>query len=64
MDKYICKVCATVYDPEVGDLEDGVQPGTPFEKLPEDWSCPSCGSTKDKFEILPEEEYEKLFKKH
>jgi len=64
MDKYICRVCATVYDPEVGDLEDGVQPGTPFGKLPQDWSCPICGSTKDKFEILPEEEYEKLFKKN
>lgn len=60
MDKYICRVCATIYDPSKGDPEDGIGPGTPFEKLPDDWSCPICGSTKDNFEKLPPEEYEKL----
>ena len=60
MDKYICKVCATIYNPEVGDLEDGIQPGTSFEDLPEDWVCDVCGSSKDRFEKLPPEKYEKL----
>lgn len=61
MDKYICKVCATIYYPEKGDLEDGIQPGTAFENLPKDWVCPICGSTQDKFEKLPQSEYERLF---
>ena len=60
MDKYICKVCATIYNPEVGDLEDGIPPETPFEELPDDWVCDICGSSKEKFQILSQEEYEKL----
>lgn len=62
MDKYICKVCATIYDPETGDLEDRIKPGTKFEDLPADWGCSVCGSSKEKFEILSEEDY-KRFKK-
>lgn len=64
MDKYICRVCATIYDPNLGDPEDGFPPGTPFEELPEDWICPVCGSAKDKYEILTQERYEKLFPEH
>lgn len=60
MDKYICRVCATIYDPDLGDSEDGIPSGTPFEKLPEDWVCPVCGSPKNKYMVLPEEEYQKL----
>lgn len=60
MDKYICGVCSTIYDPDLGDKDEGVAPGTPFEKLPQEWTCPVCGSTKDKFKLLPKEEYEKL----
>lgn len=63
MDKYICKVCATIYDPDLGDPEDGILPGTPFESLPKDWVCPVCGSTLEKFEILPPERYERIFHK-
>ena len=37
MDKYICTVCDYVYDPELGDPENGIEPGTSFEDLPEDW---------------------------
>ena len=48
--RYRCTVCGYVYDPEIGDPENGVAPGTPFEKLPEDWTCPICGATKDLFE--------------
>ena len=53
MKKYRCKVCGYIYDPEAGDPDGGVSPGTPFEKLPDDWTCPVCGATKDEFE--PEE---------
>ena len=48
MDKYLC-VCGWTYDPEVGDPEHGVAPGTPFEDIPEDWVCPVCLLGKDAF---------------
>ena len=60
MDRYICKVCANIYDPNLGDSEDGVPTGTPFGNLPNDWTCPVCGSTKDKYELLSQERYEKI----
>ena len=47
MKKYICDVCGYEYDPEVGDPENGIEPGTAFEDLPEDWVCPLCGVGKD-----------------
>jgi len=50
MDKYVCIVCGYVYDPAVGDPENNVPAGTPFEKLPEDWLCPEWGVGKDQFE--------------
>lgn len=37
-----CKVCWFVYDPEEGLPEFGIEPGTPFNDLPEDWTCPEC----------------------
>ena len=49
MDKYVCP-CGYVYDPEVGDPDNGVAPGTPWEQVPEDWTCPTCGLGKDAFE--------------
>ena len=51
MKKYICKVCGYVYDPMQGDPNNGVEPETSFEKLPEDWLCPVCGVGKDQFEL-------------
>ena len=48
MDKYKC-LCGYEYDPAAGDPEHGIDPGTPFEKLPDDWTCPICGLTKDNF---------------
>ena len=48
--KYICTVCEYIYDPEVGDPDSGIAPGTPFEALPEDWECPDCGVSKSEFE--------------
>lgn len=50
MDKWECMVCGYIYDPAKGDPDRGIPPGTPFEDLPEDWSCPDCGATKDMFE--------------
>ncbi|MBI5844866.1 MAG: rubredoxin [Deltaproteobacteria bacterium] len=50
MDKYVCTVCGYVYDPGKGDPENGIPPGTAFEKLPEDWTCPVCGAGKSDFE--------------
>jgi rubredoxin len=49
MEKYVCGICGYVYDPAVGDPEHGVAPGTAFEDLPADWTCPSCGVEKDQF---------------
>ncbi|NLH48025.1 MAG: rubredoxin [Myxococcales bacterium] len=48
--KYECMVCGYIYDPAKGDVDNGVEPGTKFEDLPEDWVCPVCGATKDQFE--------------
>ena len=50
MDKYVCKVCGYVYDPEQGDPENGIAPGTRFEDLPDTWVCPECGAEKSEFE--------------
>lgn len=49
MDKYVCEVCDWVYDPEVGDPDAGIAPGTAFEDLPDDYVCPICGVGKDQF---------------
>jgi len=49
MKKYVCGPCSYVYDPEQGDPENGVEPGTPFENLPDDWVCPTCGAPQDDF---------------
>jgi flavin reductase (DIM6/NTAB) family NADH-FMN oxidoreductase RutF/rubredoxin len=48
--KYTCSVCGYTYDPEKGDPDAGVKPGTKFEDLPADWTCPVCGADKSKFE--------------
>ncbi len=49
MGKYVCLVCGYVYDPQIGDEQNGIVPGTPFEQLPEDWTCPMCGASKKNF---------------
>lgn len=51
MKKYVCTVCGYVYDPEAGDPDSGVAPGTSFEEIPDDWACPVCGVGKDMFEV-------------
>ena len=49
MQKYVCTLCDYVYDPEIGDPENGVPAGTAFADLPEDWVCPDCGVGVDEF---------------
>lgn len=46
---YECNVCGYVYDPENGDPDNGIDPGTAFEDLPDDWHCPLCGVEKKEF---------------
>ncbi len=53
MTKYYCLPCGFVYDPALGDPENGIAPGTSFHDIPDDfWICPVCGATKDLFEPL------------
>ncbi|HWQ19384.1 MAG TPA: rubredoxin [Methanotrichaceae archaeon] len=47
--KYQCTVCGYIYDPDIGDPDSGIKPGTAFEDLPKDWVCPSCGASKEDF---------------
>mgnify|MGYP001233706118 CR=1 FL=1 len=47
--KYVCNACGYVYDPAVGDPDNGIAPGTKFEDLPDSWTCPMCGVGKDMF---------------
>ncbi len=50
MEKWKCTVCGYVYEPEFGDPDSGIAPGTAFEDIPDSWVCPICGATKDLFE--------------
>lgn len=52
VDQWICEPCGFIYDPEEGDPDGGIPPGTAFEDIPDDWSCPVCGAQKDEFEKL------------
>ncbi len=52
MDKYECTACGYIYDPAVGDPDNGVPPGTKFENLPDGWVCPQCGVGKEFFSKL------------
>lgn len=54
MKKYVCLICGYVYDPELGDPDNDVEPGTSFEALPEDWVCPLCSVGKDQFQAEDE----------
>ena len=50
MKRWKCSICGYIYDPAKGDPENGVEPGTAFEAISEEWVCPTCGATKDMFE--------------
>ena len=51
MKKYVCDVCGYVYDPAVGDPDNGGAPGSAFEDIPDSWDCPDCGAGKDSFSV-------------
>ena len=51
MQKWRCTICGYIYDPTVGDIGNGVFPGTSFDDLPEKWVCPVCGVDKSFFEL-------------
>ena len=50
--KYRCKICGHIYDPEVGDPDSGIAPGTSFDDIPDDWKCPICAVTKKDYEPM------------
>lgn len=52
MGKYRCTVCGYIYDPQIGDPENGITPPVAFESLPDTWVCPECGAPKDQFEMV------------
>ncbi|HTX88921.1 MAG TPA: rubredoxin [Bacteroidales bacterium] len=52
MKKYRCLICGHVYDPAEGDPLRNIPPGTPFEELPDDWTCPVCDAPKEEYEPL------------
>jgi rubredoxin len=49
MGKYICDICGYVYQSGTGDPDNGIEIGTPFDEIPDDWVCPECGVGKDNF---------------
>lgn len=48
---YVCELCGYEYKEISGDPDNGVEPETEFEDLPEDWVCPLCGAGKEDFEL-------------
>ena len=52
MTSYQCEVCGYIYDPAEGDPDSGIEPGTSFEEIPDDWTCPICGVDKEDFEPM------------
>nr|WP_081652879.1 rubredoxin [Candidatus Stoquefichus massiliensis] len=54
MMKYVCDVCGYIYDEALGDPDQGVEPGTKFEDIPDEWVCPLCGLGTDVFSKIEE----------
>jgi len=52
MKVWMCVNCGYIYDPEKGDPKGGIAPGTAWEDIPEDWTCPDCGNPKSDFELV------------
>lgn len=49
---WMCMMCGTPYNPELGDPDGGIAPGTAFDAIPDDWVCPACGAKKADFELV------------
>ncbi len=52
MKSYLCTVCGYIYDPALGDPDNGIMPGTGWDDVPEDWVCPLCGVPKELFDVI------------
>ena len=52
MKKHLCIHCGFIYDEEQGHAEDGIDPNTPWDKVPDSWLCPDCGAMKSDFEVI------------
>ncbi|TJZ77513.1 rubredoxin [Chitiniphilus eburneus] len=52
MKKYMCLICGFIYDEAEGRPEDGIEPGTLWDVVPLNWTCPDCGARKDDFEMV------------
>lgn len=52
MIRWQCQVCGYIYDPELGDPDKGIEPGTDFDDLPDNWECPLCGAPIEEFEPI------------
>ena len=52
MKKYMCLICGWIYDEETGAPEEGIAPGTRWEDVPPNWTCPECGARKEDFEMI------------
>jgi rubredoxin len=50
--KYKCNICNYIYDPDEGDLSNGIASGTTFEEVPGYWTCPVCGAPKSEFVVF------------
>ena len=54
MKHYMCTVCGFIYSEEEGLPDEGIEPGTRWEDIPENWTCPDCGASKSDFELMEE----------
>ena len=50
--KWMCVVCGYIYDEAAGVPDEGIAAGTRWEDVPQTWTCPDCGATKDDFEMI------------
>jgi rubredoxin len=55
--RWMCEACGWIYDPAEGDPDSGIEPGTAFEDIPDDWMCPICAATKADFRQLEPGEF-------
>ena len=54
MKQYVCTICGFIYDEAKGIPESGITPGTKWEAISEDWTCPLCHAQKENFEVREE----------
>jgi rubredoxin len=52
MKKYMCLICGFIYDEAAGAPDEGIAPGTRWEDVPPNWTCPECGARKEDFEMI------------